>query len=218
MKSDAKIKHDVQVELNNDPAVTRKNIAIGVQSGIVTLSGHVTSYREKMAVEKAVARVSGVKALVQELDVKTVDPLMVDDLKLAKDILDQFKWTTHIPDSMIKVKVEDGWVTLTGEVHKTAQRIAAEELVRSLDGVKGISNHLSLAEETIHPVDVKHEIEEALKREATREAEHISVKVDGRKVILEGEVHSFKEMISARDAALKAPGVTSVDNNLLVGD
>lgn len=152
MKSDAKIKEDIQFEIKNDPFISQKNIQIGVQYGIVSLSGHVPSYKEKIAVEKAVERVSGIKAVVEALEVVTSDPLLEDDVILAKAILDQFRWTPHIPDSMIKVKVENGWVTLTGEVHKDTQRTAAEELVRQLDGVKGVSNQMTLVDEIVHPI------------------------------------------------------------------
>lgn len=214
MKTDSQIQNDVMQELKWDPSVTHEHIGVAVNEAIVTLSGHVPTYIEKWAAEKAVQRVAGVKAVIEKIEVKLPGSLARDDEALALAIVDQFKWNVQVPDQLIKASVEGGWVDLVGEVEWDFQRIAAEKCVRALTGVKGVSNKISLKAKPIQPEVVKQKIEEALKREVEREARKITVKVSGSKVILSGGVHSFKEMLNARGAALSAPGVTSVENNL----
>ncbi len=214
MKTDSKIQADVLQELKWDPSVTHEHIGVSVNEAIVTLTGNVPSYIEKWAAEKAVQRVAGVKAVIERIDVKLPGSQVRDDETLAKAIVDQFKWNVRVPDELIKTNVEGGWVELSGEVEWDYQRVAAEQAVRSLTGVKGVTNRITLKAKPIQPELVKQKIEEALKREVERETRKITVKVSGSKVILTGDVNSFKEMSDARIAALSAPGVVSVENNL----
>jgi osmotically-inducible protein OsmY len=216
MKTDSQIQTDVMQELKWDPSVTREHIGVAVSDGIVTLSGTIPTYIEKSAAEKAAQRVSGVKAVVEKIKVKLPGSYKRDDQDVAKAIVNQFKWSVQVPDDLVKASVENGWVDLKGEVEWDYQRTAAENCVRGLAGVKGVSNNITIKAKKVRPEIVKQRIEEALKREAEREARRIAVEVRGSRVILSGSVHSFAEMQDARGAAFSAPGVTSVENNLHV--
>ncbi len=214
MKTDSQIQSDVILELKWDPSVTHEHIGVAVEDAIVTLTGTVPTFLEKWAAEKATQRVAGVKAVVEKIQVKLTSASQKDDRSLAKAILDQFKWNVQVPDQLVKASVEDGWVELTGEVEWDYQRKATEKCIRSLMGVKGVSNNITIKEKKVQPHVVKQKIEEALKREVERETQRISVEVNGGEVILSGDVHSFTEMWDARGAAMNAPGVRSVVNNL----
>lgn len=216
MKTDSQIQTDVMQEIKWDPSVTHEHVGVSVEDAIVTLSGTVPTYIEKWAAERAAQRVEGVKAVVEKIQVKLPSSLERDDKSLAKAIVDQFKWNVQVPDQLVKASVEDGWVELTGEVEWEYQRKATEECVKGLTGVKGVSNNISIKEKKIQPDVIKQRIEEALKREAEREARHIAIEVRGSRVILSGKVHSLREMQDVRGAAFSAPGVTSVENNLHV--
>lgn len=218
MKTDSQIQTSVLEELKWDPSVTHEHIGVAVEDAIVTLSGTVPTYIEKWAAEKAAQRVAGVKAVVEKIEVKLPGTFVRDDKSLAKAIVDQFKWTVQVPDQLVKASVEDGWVELTGEVEWDFQRRATEKCVRQLTGVKGVSNNISIKAKKVEPEIIKQRIEDALKREVEREARNISVEVIGNKVKLSGKVHSFTEMWDARGAALSAPGVSSVENNLQISN
>jgi osmotically-inducible protein OsmY len=214
VKTDSQLQSEVLQELKWDPSVTHEHIGVAVDEAIVTLSGTVPTYIEKRAAEKAAQRVAGVKAVVEKIEVKLPGIHERDDKALAKAILEQFKWNAQVPDQLIKASVEDGSVELSGEVEWDYQRNAAEKCVRGLIGVKNVTNSIRIKAKRIQPEIVKQKIEEALKREVERETRKISVEVSGSKVILSGDVHSFTELWRARGAAMSAPGVTSVENNL----
>ena len=215
MKTDSQIQADVIRELDWDPSVTHEHIGVAVTDGIVTLSGTVPSYIEKTAAEKASQRVAGVKAVVEKIEVKLPGSLHRDDQDIARTIVDQFRWHSQVPDDLVKASVENGWVGLNGEVEWDFQRSAAEEAVRGLMGVKGISNKITIKPKVVQPSEIKDKIEDALKRAAEREANRIAVQVRGTRVILSGKVRSFAELRDVRGAAFSAPGVTSVDDNNL---
>jgi osmotically-inducible protein OsmY len=217
MKTDSQIQTDVIQALKWDPSVTHEHIGVAVSDGIVTLSGTIPSYIEKFAAEKAAQRVGGVKAVVEKMEVKLPGSLQRGDEDIAKAIVYQINWNVQLPRDVIKTRVEDGWVELSGEVEWDYQRRAAESCVRGVTGVKGVTNIITIKEKEIQPAVVKNKIEEALKRLAEREARRIAVEVRGSKVVLSGKVHSFTEMNDAKWAAWSAPGVTSVENNLRVG-
>ena len=218
MKSDSQIQADIIQELKWDPSVTHEHIGVAVSEGIVTLSGAVPSYIEKFAAERASQRVSGVKAVVEKIEVKIPGSYKKDDQDIAKAILNQFKWNVQVPHDHVKARVEEGWVELTGEVEWDYQRTAAENSVRGLTGVKGVSNNMTIKAKKVQPEAIKKKIEEALKREAEREARAIEVEVQGSRIILSGDVRSFSEMEDAKWAAWSAPGVTEVENNLYVNE
>jgi osmotically-inducible protein OsmY len=214
MKTDAQIQADVLRELEWDPSVTHEHIGVAVTDGIVTLLGRVPTYVEKSSAERAAQRVSGVKAVVEKIEVKVAESPQRDDQVLAKAIV-ELRWHSQIPDP-VRASVENGWVELTGEVEWDFQRSAAENAIRSLIGIKGITNRITIKEKVVQPSQIKSHIEEALKRAAQREASHIDIEVHGTRVILSGTVRSFEELRDVRGAAFSAPGVTAVDCNLTV--
>lgn len=218
MKTDSQIQTDIMQELKWDPSVTHEHIGVSVSGGVVTLSGNVPSFIEKTMAEKAVQRVSGVKAVVEKIEVKIQNSYKKDDQDIAKAILNQFAWNFQVPEDRIKVKVEKGRVTLTGEVDWEYQRSAAESGVRGLTGVSNVVNYITLKAQKVEPDVVKRNIENALRREAELEARRISVEVSGDKVILSGKVHSFSEMNDIKWAAWSAPGVSQVESNLFIKD
>ena len=214
MKTDSQIQADVMQELRWDPSVTHEHIGASVADGIVTLVGTVPTLVEKYAAEKAAQRVLGVKAVVEKIEVKLPYSMEKDDQDIAAAILHQFQWNVQIPKNSIMVSVEKGWVKLKGEIDWDFQRRAAEKAVRRIRGVKGVSNFITLKLKEVKPDLVKQNIEDALKREAIREAQQIKVTVKGGTVTLSGNVHSFTEMNDVKFAAWSAPGVNRIENNL----
>jgi osmotically-inducible protein OsmY len=216
MKSDSQIQKDVILALEWDPSISHELIGVSTSSGVVTLSGDVPSYFEKVEAEKIAQRVGGVKAVVEKIEVRMSDFYIKDDQEIAEAIINQFKWNYTVPHDKIKIRVEKGWVELKGEVEWEFQREAAKSSIQDLIGVKGISNKISLKEKQVDASAIKRRIETALKNEAKQEAGKIAVDVIGGTVTLTGDVHSFAEMDDAKWAAWAAPGVSKVKNNLNV--
>lgn len=215
MKTNAQIEFDVIQELRWDPQVNSDNIEVVVNDGVVTLLGTVPTFPEKIAAEHAVQRVTGVKATIERIEVQLPHFARRTDNEIAKAIREYFAWNIQVPSDKISPRVEDGWVELSGEVQWEYQRSAAIACVRSLCGVRGLTNNIAIKARDVEPEMIKRRIEEALKREAERDA-HICVEVRGNRVILSGEVCTFTDMQRARRAAYSAPGVTSVENNLRI--
>jgi len=160
--------------------------------------------------------VKGVRALAQEIEVRYPGDKKTADDEIAGRVLNILRWNTIVPAEKVQVKVQDGWVTLTGEVDWQFQRVSAESQLRKLSGVAGIINNITL-KSRVQPQDIKRKIEDALKRSAEIEAERIRVSVwDGGKVLLEGKVHDWQERYCVENAAWSAPGVTSVEDNLAI--
>ena len=211
-KSDTQLQHDVVAELNWEPSINAAAIGVEVKEGIVTLAGHVNTYAEKWDAERVTQRVPGVKALAVEIDVKLEGRNNRTDADIARTAENVLQWTTYLPKDAIKIKVENGWVTLTGEVEWQYQRQAATAAVRFLMGVTGVSDQITILTKVSAPV-IKSDIEAALKRRAEQDAHEILVTVHGTDVTLTGKVHSWSERDLARNTAWGTPGVRSVVDN-----
>lgn len=214
--NDLALRQNIIDELGFEPSVDAANIGVAVENGVVTLTGHVGSYAEKIAAELAVKRVKGVRALAENLEVRFAERKKHADDEIAARALDIIEWDTLLPNGVIDVKVQRGWVTLSGQVPWHFQRVAAEKAVMKLGGVVGVTNVLSIKPAASVP-DVKNRIEGALKRNADVEAAHIQVDVAGGNVTLKGGVTGWRERIAAERAAWSIPGVVSVVNNLSIG-
>jgi osmotically-inducible protein OsmY len=215
MKSDKQIQQDVMAELSWEPSVNAAHIGVEVSDGIVTLVGHVTHYAEKLNAEQAAQRVDGVKALTVEMDVTLPGTSKRSDSDIAQSAINVLRWTSYLPTDHIKVKVENGRISLSGEVEWDYQRQGAVEAVHHLQGVTGVNNQITLKPQASASV-VKADIEAALKRRAQTHAQAISVEVQGGDVTLTGIVNSWSERALARNSAWRAPGVRNVNDNMTV--
>ena len=216
MKTDTQLQQDVLAELKWEPSVNAALIGVEVKDGIVTLAGHVSSFAEKWDAERAAQRVSGVKALAVEMDVKLSALGRRTDADIARAAESALQWTTFLPKDSVKIMVESGRVTLTGQVDWEYQRVSAAGAVRYLLGVTGVSNQISIKTK-LSSGAIKSDIEAALKRRAHADAKKISVEVHGANVTLTGNVHSWSERELARQSAWGTPGVRSVVDNITVG-
>jgi osmotically-inducible protein OsmY len=214
-RSDVDLQEDVLEELKWDSRVQPNEIGVAVKDGIVTLTGWVDSYLKKMAAEQAAHRVQGVKAVANDIEVRLPSSSERTDADLAAAVLNALRWDAFIPAGKIDVTVSKGWVTLKGEVDFQFERRDAERAVERLSGVKGVSNLITV-KPRLSPTDLKQKIEKALLRNAETDANHITVEVQGSKVILRGTVHAYAEKKAAEDTAWSAPGVTEVDNRITV--
>jgi osmotically-inducible protein OsmY len=215
--TDKFLRQEVLDELDYEPSVNSTNIGVAVASGVVTLTGHVSSYAEKIAAEAAVRRVRGVKAIAQEVEVRYPSDKKTADDQIAKRAVDILEWNAVVPKGAVQPTVRDGWVTLTGQTEWQFQRAAAESAVRKLSGVAGVINNIAIKARA-QPADIKLRIEKALKRNAEVEARDIGIYVlDGGAVKLEGAVHSLEERRMVESAVWSAPGVRTVDDRISIG-
>jgi osmotically-inducible protein OsmY len=213
--SDLTLRQEVLDELEWEPSVDAAHIGVAAEKGVVTLTGHVSSYAEKVAAEKAVRRVKGVNAIAEEIEIRYPGAKQTADDQIAKRALDILAWQTFVPRDRVKVKVQDGWVTLSGEVEWYYQKSDAEESVRKLSGIMGVTNFITL-KPRVEAGDVKKRIETALKRNAEVEANNIRVSVTGGKVTLEGKVDAWNEREMVERTVWAAPGVTAIDDRIVV--
>lgn len=214
-RTDEQIQRDVFAELKWDARVLPNEIGVAVKNGIVTLTGWVDSYAKRWAAEEAAHRVRGVAAVVNDLEVKLPSSVERTDPDIAAAAIHALKWDAFIPIEKTKVTVSKGWVMLEGEVEWQYQKVDAERVVRRLTGVKGVTN-LIVVKPRVTESELKRKIEEALVRSAKTDAEHITVDVEGTKAILRGTVRSWAEKEEAERAAWMAPGITEVDNRLVI--
>lgn len=215
--NDKQLRQNVMDELDFEPSIDAADIGVAVESGVVTLTGHVPNYAQKLAAERAVWRVKGVKAIAEEIQVRFPGDKKQNDDEIAQRALNIIAWNTFIPRDSVRVKVQNGYVTLTGQVDWNYQREAAAADVRNLGGVIGVTNDISL-KPVVQTVDVKQRITDALMRHAEIEASHVQVSVhDGGTVNLEGEVDTWDEREAVVRAAWSAPGVRAVTEHLRIG-
>jgi len=215
MKTDNELQQDVITELKWEPSIDVADIGVSVKDGIVTLDGNVDTYAKKLAAERVAGRVYGVKAVAEEIKVILLGSSERTDVDIARAAVNALVWHMSVPHDRIKVIVQDGWVTLSGEVEWLYQKEAAEDAVRSLMGVRSVSNGISV-KPTMQPVDIKDKIESALQRNALLNERRIRVETHGSTVILSGHVHSRAEKDEAKWAAFAAPGVSVVENNITI--
>ena len=215
MKTDIQVQQDVLAELKWEPSVNAADIGVEVKDGVVTLAGHVDSYAEKWDAERFAQRVTGVKALAVEIDVTLPGSSKRNDADIARAAENVMEWMTYSPKDTVKIKVEGGWVTLSGEVEWEYQRRAAKNGVRQLMGETGVSDQITLKPQA-SPDIVKSGIEASLSRRAKADGKNIKVDVHGDQVTLSGTVHSWDERKLAEQSAWSAPGVRRVVDNMVV--
>lgn len=215
MHTDSQIQKDVIDELRWDPSISEKEIGVAVEGGVVTLSGFVPSYAERIAAEAAVQRVAGVKALAADLVVRLPADKTRSDTDIAHKVVDALEWDVLVPEGQIRTHVVEGWITLEGEVDWQYQKEAATSAIRNLSGVRGVTNSLKV-KSLASPLDVSRRITDALRRSAELDAKAVRVAVRDGVVTLAGTVRSWSERRDAERAAWSAPGVTNVIDELTI--
>lgn len=213
MDNDLTIRDDVQAELEFEPLVDAAGIGVAVVDGVVTLSGHVASYAQKIAAEVAAKRVKGVRALAEELEVRLPFASQHDDEEIARRAANVLEWTITAPREGVKLKVENGWVTLSGEVVQAFERTEAERALRRLEGVRGVSNLIKL-KPGVAATDIRDRLKKAFHRNAELEASRIAIAVEGGRVTLSGKVDKWSDRSVAENAAWAVPGVYQVEDRL----
>lgn len=211
--SDKTLKQAVEDELEWEPSIDAEHIGVTAEDGVVTLTGHVGSFAEKFTAEKATKRVKGVRAIAQEIEIRFPNDKKTSDDQIAKRALDIIAWDSTIPNDRVQLKVQNGFITLSGQVDWYYNRDDAESAVRRLVGVKGIANDI-IIKPRAQASDIKHLIETALKRNAELEAGSIKVSVLNGRVTLDGKVKAWYERDLAERTAWSAPGVISVEDHI----
>lgn len=215
MRSDREIQHDVLEELQWEPSLEAARIGVAADHGVVVLTGHVDTYARKWQAEKAAKRVAGVEAVANDIEVEHHEMTSPDDASIAQRALSALDWNVSVPKHRLHVSVANGWLTLEGDVEWYYQKRSAEDAVRDLMGVRGITNNI-VVKPRVRAAEVKEKIEAALRRSAECDAQKIAVETTGSEVVLRGTVRSWAEHEDAIHAAWAAPGVTRVEDHLAI--
>jgi osmotically-inducible protein OsmY len=211
IKNDYELQEDVIEELAFDPSLDSTGIAVAAKDGVVTLAGTVKTYPEKSAAERAAKRVAGVHGIAEDITIELLDSERRTDTDIARAALRVLQWDSTVPRDKVTVRVENGWLTLEGEVNWPFQRDAAKRAVEHLSGVRGLTNAIAL-KAMVFSGDVKEKIRSAFERAAEIDANKLQVEIHDSAVTLRGEVHSWNEYEEAETAALSVPGVMVVKN------
>jgi osmotically-inducible protein OsmY len=215
MKQSERLQLDVVDELAYDSAVDSSRIAVtATDSGVVTLKGSVPTFMQVRAAERAAKRVRGVQGVASQLEVNPPAAAARDDTSIAETAVRALEWSASLPKGAVRVALNQGWITLEGQVDRDDQRRAAYNAVRDLLGVKGVSNLISIRPS--NPAEIKRKIEDAFRRNAQIDANHVAVAVSGGRAVLRGAVSSWAEKEAAERAAYAAPGVIGVENDIEV--
>lgn len=216
MRTDAQIKQDILDELAYQSNIDETQIDVLVKDGIVTLTGLVFSYAKKIAVVKIIEKIAGVKAIAEGIKISYRDSLNKTDTEIANAAINALEWNASVPNNKVIVEVDHGWITLIGQVEHAYQKDAARRTIEYLSGVKGVTNNITLRQNTIQPQDIKAKIAKAFKRSAVIDALGITIETTDHAVKLTGKVRSVVEKNEAEKAAFNAPGVYAVQNALKV--
>ncbi|WNH07772.1 BON domain-containing protein [Thalassobellus suaedae] len=216
MRTDAQIKQDILDQLEFQPNIEETKIGVVVKDGVALLTGSVFSYASKIAIVKAIKKVAGVKGIAEGIKIGYMSNLNKTDTEIANSAIKAIEWHTSIPNNKIIIEVDNGWITLSGELEWAYQKDAARRTVEYLSGVKGVTNHITLKQTSIHPKDIKKKITKAFERSAMIEALGITVETTDHAVKLTGKVRSIAEKDTAQKAAFNAPGVYAVQNELKI--
>jgi osmotically-inducible protein OsmY len=215
MRTDSEIKRDVEDEIRWNPDIDATDIAVTVKSAVVTLTGFVRSYSDKLQAEADAKRVAGVAGVANDIEVRLPSSDVRPDPEIARDVVTELRVQLPLSANKIKAVVKGGWVTLEGEVEWHYQRERAERAVRHVKGVLGVSDLINL-KPSVSPADIKRKIEEAFKRNAEIDANRIQVKSSDGEVVLEGTVRSWAERQEAERVAWAAPGVKKVEDHIRI--
>lgn len=215
-RTDPELQLAVLRELKWDSRVKETDIGVEVRQGVVTLEGTVGTYGEKIAAEKAAHRVLGIKDVANDVRVKLTGVDSVTDTEIAMAVREALKWNVFVPEDHITSTVTEGWVTLRGSVPLWSQRFDTEKAVRVLRGVRGVTNRIEVSPEELDPTVIRKEIEEALERQAEREAKRIDIQIVDGTLKLSGVVRNWDELTAVRGAASHAPGVRKVEEDLRI--
>lgn len=217
MHTDEQLQKDVMDELKWEPMLEAAQIGVAAHNGVITLSGNVNSYNKKLAAEDAAKRVKGVRSVAIDIEVHLSGDGHCSDTEIANAVVSALKWNTTVPDEQIISEVDNGYVTLEGEVAWQFQKDAAVNAIKHLVGIKGITNLITL-KPAINTGVVKDNIRKALERNADISADRITIAAEGSRVILRGKARSWNERQIAEHAAWSSPGVLAVKDELVIAD